>query len=537
MNEFGNKPTNADLATIGLGKVGDAYWNLEPAELIESTILSGEGVFADSGALAIETGEFTGRSPKDKFCVKDAKTENTVWWGDVNYPMDNAKFDQLHAKMCAYLQGREVYVKDAMACADPTYRLNLRVVAEKPWSALFASNMFLRPTRSELEHFTPEWHIICVPGFTSGGAIDGTRQHNFAAINFSRKMILIGGTGYTGEIKKGIFTVLNYVLPQERGVLSMHCSANIGKDGDTAVFFGLSGTGKTTLSADPGRRLIGDDEHGWSDQGVFNFEGGCYAKCIDLSAEKEPQIWDAIKFGSILENIVFDGETTAVDFTNGSKTENTRVSYPINYIDNIAVPSVGGHPTNIFFLTCDAYGVLPPISKLSPGQAMYHFISGYTAKVAGTEAGVTEPQSTFSACFGKAFLPLHPTKYADMLGEKMKQHNVRIWLVNTGWSGGAYGTGERMKLKLTRAMITAALKGELDTVEYKQHPVFGVSFPTSCPNVPAEVLDARGTWKDKSAYDATADKLAKQFNDNFAKYADGANAEILAAAPKTAVKA
>ncbi len=537
MNEFGNKPNNADLATIGLGKVGDAYWNLEPAELIESTILSGEGVFADSGALAIETGEFTGRSPKDKFCVKDTTTENTVWWGDVNYPLSTEKFDQLHAKMCAYLQGRDVFVKDAMACADPTYRLNLRVVAEKPWSALFASNMFLRPTAAELENFMPEWHIICVPGFTSGGASDGTRQHNFAAIDFTRKMILIGGTGYTGEIKKGIFTVLNYVLPQERGVLSMHCSANIGKDGDTAVFFGLSGTGKTTLSADPERRLIGDDEHGWSDQGVFNFEGGCYAKCIDLSAEKEPQIWNAIKFGSILENIVFEGDSTTVDFSNGSKTENTRVSYPIHYIDNIATPSVGGHPTNIFFLTCDAYGVLPPISKLSPGQAMYHFISGYTAKVAGTEAGVTEPQSTFSACFGKAFLPLHPTKYADMLGEKMKQHNVRIWLVNTGWSGGAYGTGERMKLKLTRAMITAALKGELDNVEYKQHPVFGVSFPTSCPNVPAEVLDARGTWKDKAAYDATADKLAKQFNDNFAKYQDGASAEILAAAPKVAVKA
>ncbi|MBL8001494.1 MAG: phosphoenolpyruvate carboxykinase (ATP) [Flavobacteriales bacterium] len=537
MNEFGNKPKNADLATIGLGRVGDAYWNLEPAELIESTILSGEGVFADSGALAIETGEFTGRSPKDKFCVKDAKTENTVWWGDVNYPLSPEKFDQLHEKMCAYLMGREVYIKDAMACADPTYRLNVRVVAEKPWSALFAGNMFLRPTHAELENYEPEWHVICVPGFLADGPKDGVRQHNFAAINFTKKMILIGGTGYTGEIKKGIFTVLNYVLPQERGVLSMHCSANIGKDGDTAVFFGLSGTGKTTLSADPERRLIGDDEHGWSDSGVFNFEGGCYAKCIDLSAEKEPQIWNAIKFGSILENIVFHGDTTTVDFADGSKTENTRVSYPIHHIDNIAVPSIGGHPKNIFFLTCDAYGVLPPISKLTPGQAMYHFISGYTAKVAGTEAGVTEPQSTFSACFGKAFLPLHPTKYADMLGENMRKHNVRVWLVNTGWSGGAYGTGERMKLKFTRAMITAALKGELDGVEYKQHPVFGVSFPTSCPHVPAEILDARGTWKDKAAYDATAEKLAKQFNDNFAKYKDGASEEILAAAPKSAVKA
>jgi phosphoenolpyruvate carboxykinase (ATP) len=537
MNEFGTKPKNADLAKIGLSKVGDAYWNLEPAELVEHAIVNGQGVFADSGALAIDTGEFTGRSPKDKFTVKDAKTEPTVWWGDVNIPLSPDKFERLHDKMVAYLMGREVYVKDTFACADPAYRMNIRVVAEYPASAMFAGNMFLRPTKAELESFEPEWHIICAPGFHADAAKDGTRQHNFAAIDFTRKMILIGGTGYTGEIKKGIFTVLNYVLPQERGVLSMHCSANIGKNGDTAVFFGLSGTGKTTLSADPDRQLIGDDEHGWSDKGVFNFEGGCYAKCIDLTQEKEPQIWDAIKFGAILENIVFEEGTTKVDFTDKSKTENTRVSYPIHHIANVAEPSVGGHPKNIFFLTCDAYGVLPPISKLSPGQAMYHFISGYTAKVAGTEAGVTEPQSTFSACFGKAFLPLHPTKYADMLGEKMKQHDVRIWLVNTGWSGGAYGTGERMKLRFTRAMISAALNGELDKVDYKEHPVFGVSFPTTCPNVPADILDPRGTWKDKAAYDATADKLAKQFNDNFAKYADGASAEILAAAPRSAVKA
>ncbi|MBL7950472.1 MAG: phosphoenolpyruvate carboxykinase (ATP) [Flavobacteriales bacterium] len=537
MNEFGHKPKNADLSKIGLGKVGDAHWNLEPAELVEEAIVSGQGVFADSGALAIDTGEFTGRSPKDKFCVKDAKTEETVWWGDVNFPFTPENFDRLHDRMSAYLMGRDVYIKDAYACADPTYKLNIRVVAEYPASAMFAGNMFLRPTKAELENFDPEWHIICAPGFHADPAKDGTRQHNFAVINFTKKMILIGGTGYTGEIKKGIFTVLNYVLPQERKVLSMHCSANIGKGGDTAVFFGLSGTGKTTLSADPERALIGDDEHGWSDKGVFNFEGGCYAKCIDLTQEKEPQIWEAIKFGAILENIVFEEGTTKVDFKDGSKTENTRVSYPIDHIPGVATPSVGGHPTNIFFLTCDAYGVLPPISKLSPGQAMYHFISGYTAKVAGTEAGVTEPQSTFSACFGKAFLPLHPTKYADMLGEKMKQHNVRVWLINTGWSGGSYGTGERMKLKLTRAMITAALRGELDSVSYNEHPVFGVSFPTNCPNVPAEVLDPRATWKDKAAYDATAEKLAKQFNDNFAKYSQGASAEILAAAPRSAVKA
>lgn len=538
MNEFGTKPKNADLAKIGLGKVGDAYWNLEPAELIEHAIVNGQGVFADSGALAIETGEFTGRSPKDKFCVKDAKTEGTVWWGDVNIPFSPEKFDLLRDKMTAYLMGRDVYVKDAYACADPSFKLNLRVVAEYPWSALFAGNMFLRPTAEELERFEPEWHIICAPGFTADPAKDGTRQHNFAVLDFTRKTILIGGTGYTGEIKKGIFTVLNYVLPQERGVLSMHCSANTGKDGDTAVFFGLSGTGKTTLSADPERKLIGDDEHGWSDQGVFNFEGGCYAKCIDLTEEKEPQIWKAIKFGALLENISFaEGSQSKVDFADGSKTENTRVSYPIEFIDNIAVPSTGGHPKNIFFLTCDAYGVLPPISKLTPGQAMYWFISGYTAKVAGTEAGVTEPKTVFSTCFGAPFLPLHPTKYADMLGEKMRKHDVRIWLVNTGWSGGAYGTGERMKLRYTRAMITAALKGELDKVAYKEHPVFGVAFPTTCPNVPAEILDPRGTWKDKGAYDKQADDLAKAFNTNFAKYKDGASAEILAAAPKSAVKA
>jgi len=537
MNEFGHKPKNADLSKIGLGNLGDIYWNLEPAELVEHAVMNGQGVFADSGAFAIDTGEFTGRSPKDKFCVKDKNTENTVWWGDVNFPISPEYFGRLRDRMSAYLMGREVFVKDTYACADPTYRMNIRVVAEFPASAMFAGNMFLRPTKAELGTFEPEWHIICATGFHADSAKDGTRQHNFAVINFTERTILIGGTGYTGEIKKGIFTVLNYVLPQERKVLSMHCSANIGKEGDTAIFFGLSGTGKTTLSADPNRRLIGDDEHGWSETGVFNFEGGCYAKCIDLSKEKEPQIWGAIKFGAILENIVFEEGSTSVDFSDGTKTENTRVSYPIEFIENVANPSVGDHPKNIFFLTCDAYGVLPPISKLTPGQAMYHFISGYTAKVAGTETGVTEPQSTFSACFGKAFLPLHPTKYADMLGSMLKQHDVRVWLVNTGWSGGAYGTGERMKLKYTRAMISAALRGELDTVEYKEHRVFGMNFPTTCPDVPAEILDARGSWKDKDAYDRTAEGLANQFIKNFDKYKEGASAEIMQAAPRAAVKA
>ncbi|MCB0795889.1 MAG: phosphoenolpyruvate carboxykinase (ATP) [Flavobacteriales bacterium] len=522
---------------MGLRELDDVYWNLEHAELIEHAIMNGQGVFADSGALAIDTGEFTGRSPKDKFCVKDALTTDTVWWGEVNIAFDEDRFEALYQKMCAYLMNRDVYVKDAMACADPTYRLNLRVVAEYPWSALFAGNMFLRPSREELESFEPEWHVINAPGFKADPEKDGTRQANFAIINFTRKMIIIGGTGYTGEIKKGIFTVLNYVLPQEKNVLSMHCSANIGEGGDTAVFFGLSGTGKTTLSADPKRQLIGDDEHGWSDKGIFNFEGGCYAKCIDLTKEKEPQIWDAIKFGALLENIVFHEGSTAVDFSDGTKTENTRVSYPIHHIANAAEPSVGGHPKNIFFLTCDAYGVLPPISRLDPGQAMYHFISGYTAKVAGTEAGVTEPKTVFSACFGAPFLPLHPGKYAEMLGERMKEHDVRVWLVNTGWSGGAYGEGERMKLRFTRAMITAALNGELDLVDYRPDPVFGVEVPISCPEVPAEILDPRNTWKDKEAYDKMAEKLAGQFNANFEKFKTGVTEEVLAAAPKAGVKA
>ncbi|MCL4281795.1 MAG: phosphoenolpyruvate carboxykinase (ATP) [Flavobacteriales bacterium] len=538
MNDLGLKPTQADLAKIGLANTGDVYWNLEPAELVEHTLVNGQGVLADSGALAVDTGEFTGRSPKDKFCVKDAKTENTVWWGDINIPMAPDTFERLRQRMAAYLMGRDLYVHDAYACADPEFRLNLRLVAEYPWSALFGNNMFLRLAKDEIEGFEPEWHIICAPGFHADPAIDGTRQHNFAAMDFTRKMILIGGTAYTGEIKKGIFSVLNYILPQDRGVLSMHCSANIGKDGDTAVFFGLSGTGKTTLSADPQRHLIGDDEHGWSAKGVFNFEGGCYAKAIDLTKEKEPEIWDAIRFGALLENINFmEGTSTKVDFSDKSKTENTRVSYPIEHIKGHAEPSRGGHPKNIFFLTCDAYGVLPPISRLDAGQAMYWFLSGYTAKVAGTEAGITEPKTVFSACFGAPFLPLHPTKYADMLGKLMKEHGVHVWLVNTGWSGGAYGTGERMKLRLTRAMVSAALQGQLDNVDYVKHPVFGVSMPTNCPEVPAEILDPRNTWKDKAAYDAQADKLATAFQTNFNKYRDNASEEIVKAEPAARVKA
>ena len=525
-----------DLRYLNIKQEKSIYYQLSPAGLIEHAILNGEGKLADSGAFAADTGEFTGRSPKDRFIVYDDITADTVWWGDINIKFTSEQFDALYTKMRTYLNGKDVFVRDAYACADPEYKMNIRVVNEASWGNMFAYNMFLRPTDSELENFTPDWHIVCIPSFKADPAVDGTRQANFAILNFTKKMIIIGGTGYTGEIKKGIFTVLNYWLPQENGVLSMHCSANVGKDDDVAIFFGLSGTGKTTLSADPDRRLIGDDEHGWTEDSVFNFEGGCYAKCVNLSAENEPQIYNAIKFGSILENIEFYPGTRKVDFANISKTENTRVSYPIDFIDNIMKPSFGGLPKNIFFLTCDAFGVLPPISKLTPGQAMYQFLSGYTAKVAGTEAGITEPQLTFSTCFGAPFMPLHPTKYAEMLGEKMTKHKVNVWLINTGWSGGAYGTGKRMKLSYTRAMITAALRGELDNVQYVAHEVFGLMTPQTCPNVPSEILNPRNTWADKTLYDTKAANLAVQFVHNFEKYAEKANAEILAAAPKVTAK-
>lgn len=533
MNEYGIKANGATLDSIGLGNVADAYWNLTPADLVEETLLRGEGMLTDNGALAIETGEFTGRSPKDKFLVKDAITKDTVWWGDVNIPFEADKFDKLYDRVTAYLAGKDVYVRDAYACADPRYRLNIRVVTEFPWSNLFANNLFLRPTTDEIMNFAPDWHIVCAPGFRANPAIDGTRQHNFAILNLTRKVILIGGTGYTGEIKKGIFTLLNYILPQEKGVLSMHCSANVGKNNDTAIFFGLSGTGKTTLSADPNRGLIGDDEHGWADDSVFNFEGGCYAKCIDLTAEKEPEIWNAIKFGALVENVDFKEGTHTVDYCSTSKTENTRVAYPINHIHNAVEPSIASAPKNIFFLTADAFGVLPPISKLTTEQAMYHFISGYTAKVAGTEMGITEPQTTFSACFGKAFLPLHPGKYAELLGKKLKANpDINVWLVNTGWTGGSYGTGSRIKLAYTRALITAALEGHLNSVEYGETPFFKLRFPKACPGVPAEILEPRNTWKDKEAFADTASKLAAQFVKNFEQYASGVTKDILEAAPR-----
>jgi phosphoenolpyruvate carboxykinase (ATP) len=534
MIEIGKKNPNASAAQVGLGNVAGIHWNASPAELIEDTLALDQGFLTENGALAVNTGEFTGRSPKDRFIVKDALTEDAVWWGDINIPFEPEKFDRLHARVCAYLTNRHIYARDSYVCADPAYKINLRIYTELPWSNLFAFNLFLRPTATEIETFEPEWTIICAPGFMADKDIDGTRQHNFVILNFTKKMVLIGGTGYTGEIKKSIFSVLNFILPYQKGVLSMHCSANIGAEGDTAVFFGLSGTGKTTLSSDPNRRLIGDDEHGWSDTGVFNFEGGCYAKTINLSAEKEPQIYNAIRFGALLENIGWVEGTRKVNYDDKSITENTRVSYPIEFVDNIVTPSVGPLPKNIFYLTADAYGVLPPISRLTPGQAMFHFISGYTAKVAGTEAGVIEPQTTFSACFGAAFMPLHPTVYAELLGKKMKENNVKVWLLNTGWSGGSYGTGSRISLKHTRNLITAALTGRLDDVEYKTHEVFGLAYPTTCPGVPDEILDARSTWADKASYDATANKLAAAFNKNFEKFSEYANDEIMAGAPKVA---
>ncbi|UOQ71137.1 phosphoenolpyruvate carboxykinase (ATP) [Hymenobacter cellulosilyticus] len=524
------------LQPLGFSQTGEVHLNLTPAELVEHALRRGEGTLTDTGALMADTGKFTGRSPKDRFVVQDANTAESVWWGDINIPFDADKFDQLHTKMVTYLADKELYVREAYAGANPDYQLKLRVVNELAWHNLFCYNMFLRPAEGADTSWLPDFTIICAPGFEADPAVDGTRQANFAILNFTKKMILIGGTGYAGEMKKGIFGVLNYLLPHEHNTLSMHCSANVGEDGDTAVFFGLSGTGKTTLSADPNRGLIGDDEHGWTpNAGIFNFEGGCYAKVIDLSREKEPQIWDAIKFGSIVENTRFIPGTHTVDYANKSVTENTRTAYPISYIDNAIEPSVADAPKNIFFLTADAFGVLPPISKLDKSHAMYHFMSGYTAKVAGTEMGITEPQTTFSACFGAVFLPLHPTKYAEMLGQKMDENpDVNVWLINTGWTGGSYGVGSRMKLGYTRAMITAALNGDLNDVTFTKHPIFGVEVPAAVSGVPSDILDPRNTWADKEAYDKTAAALADKFVNNFQKYADFANEEILAGAPKVA---
>ena len=531
MLEIGKKSKNASIADYGIN-CKTANWNLSSDNLSDIAVKLNQAQVTSSGAITIDTGEFTGRSPKDRFIVKDEITSNEIWWGDINISFDANKFDVLHKKIIQYLENKEIYVRDCFACADEKYRLSIRVINEYSWSNMFAYNMFIRPTEDEINSFNPEWTILNVPGFMAQPDVDGTRQHNFAILNFTKKIILIGGTGYTGEIKKGIFSALNFILPKYRNVLPMHCSANIGENNDTALFFGLSGTGKTTLSADPNRKLIGDDEHGWSEDNIFNFEGGCYAKCIDLTYEKEPEIFSAIKKGALLENISFIKDSNEVDYKNNSKTENTRVSYPINHIKNIVIPSIGKNPKNIFFLTCDAFGVLPPISKLNAGQAMYHFISGYTAKVAGTEAGITEPQTTFSACFGAPFMPLHPTKYAEMLGEKINKNKVNVWLINTGWSGGGYGEGSRIKLKYTRNMICAALNNNLNDIEFQSNNIFGLNIPNSCPNVPSEILNPKNTWKNKELYDEKAKKLAYAFNKNFEKFREYSNNEILAAAPK-----
>tara|TARA_R110000868_G_scaffold159432_1_gene388237 strand:- start:1714 stop:3321 length:1608 start_codon:yes stop_codon:yes gene_type:complete len=530
---------NEVAKTISLNEYGinaeNVHYQLSPDELQEITLEKGMGKVASSGTLAIDTGEFTGRSPMDRFIVKDTITEDKVWWGNINIPFDSNDFDKLYNKVTAYLSDKEIYVRDSYACADKDYKLNIRVINEYPWSNMFAYNMFLRPKNEELLDFSPEWLVINAPGFMADAKVDGTRQHNFAILNFSKKIALIGGTGYTGEIKKGIFSALNFILPVYKNTLPMHCSANIGKDGDTAIFFGLSGTGKTTLSADPNRKLIGDDEHGWTKENtVFNFEGGCYAKVINLSAENEPEIYGAIKKGALLENVVLDSNGI-VDFENTSITQNTRVSYPIDHISNIQKPSIGENPKNIFFLTADAFGVLPPISKLTPSQAAYHFISGYTAKVAGTEAGVVEPTPNFSACFGAPFMPLHPTKYAEMLSAKMKEAGVNVWLVNTGWTGGPYGIGTRMKLKYTRAMITAALNGDLGLYSYDKyhiHSVFGVAQPRECPGVPTTVLSPRATWNNDEKYYTTAFKLSNAFRENFKKFETYANEEIRRGGPQ-----
>lgn len=540
MQEIGLKNPLANIEEIGLKNPKNVYWNLTPEELVEHSLCKGMGQLADSGALVVSTGEFTGRSPDDRFIVKDSITASKVNWGKVNIPFDSRKFDALWRKCCNYLKKKDVYVRDvrANASANPDYQLNIRIVTEYPWSNQFANNMLLRPDREELLHFDPRWTLLCVPGFKADPEKDGTRQHNFAILNVKKRRLLIGGTGYTGEIKKGIFSVINFLLPiRGKDALPMHCSANVGKEGDIALFFGLSGTGKTTLSADPNRPLIGDDEHAWATREVFNFEGGCYAKTIDLTEEKEPDIFHAIRHGAILENVKFFEGTRTVDYSDRSVTENTRVSYPIYHIPNAVSPSrATGDPQNIFFLTCDAYGILPPISRLTPEQAMYYFISGYTARVAGTEIGILEPKSTFSACFGAPFLPLHPAKYADLLGKKLRMSKAKAWLVNTGWSGGPYGIGSRIKLSYTRAMITAALEGYLNGVNYETHEIFGLSYPVHCPDVPQGILNPRDTWENKNEYDKKANQLANEFVKNFEKYADQASAEIMAAAPRILAK-
>ncbi len=525
------------LEYLGIRNVKKVHWNLCSPKLYEQATKRGEGVMSHLGPLVIvrppQSLISTGRAPNDKFIVKDDLTKDTINWGDVNIAFDPEKFDYIFERVKAYMQDRELFVQDVYAGADPKYRLAVRVISEYAWQSLFARNLLIRVRdRSLLPDFTPEFTVIAMPKFLANPHLDGIHSETFILVNFSQKLVLIGGTYYGGEIKKSVFTALNYILPQ-KNVLSMHCSANVGEKGDTALLFGLSGTGKTTLSADSRRALIGDDEHGWSDDGIFNFEGGCYAKVIRLSKEAEPEIYETTrKFGTILENVVCDEETRLVDLSDDSITENTRAAYPLTHLDNIVREGIGDHPKNIIFLTADAFGVLPPISKLTLDQATYHFLSGYTAKVAGTEAGVTEPKATFSTCFGAPFMPLHPSEYAKLLARKIEKHHARCWLINTGWTGGPYGVGQRISIKYTRALLNAALDGRLEEVEYAEDPFFSLQVPTACPDVPADILMPRNTWQDKSAYDAKARHLANLFTENFKKYIDFVSQQVVSAGPK-----
>lgn len=521
-----------NLEYLGIKNVNNIYWNLPTASLYEQVIRRREGLMAHLGPLIVRTGSITGRSPNDKFIVKEPSTEDKINWGKINRPIDGHKFELVWHRILAYLQGNDIFVQDCYVGAEEKYRVPVRVITEYAWHSQFTRNMFIRiRDKDKLSGFTPEYTIIDLPKFHAVPTLDGTNSEAFILVNFGKKLILIGGTSYAGEIKKSAFSLMNFLLPQKK-VLSMHCSANVGEKGDTALFFGLSGTGKTTLSADPKRALIGDDEHAWSDDGIFNFEGGCYAKVIRLSKEAEPQIFETTrKFGTILENVQIDSYTRIPDLDDDTFTENTRAAYPITHLDNIVTDGKGKHPSNIIFLTADAFGVLPPISKLTPAQASYQFLLGYTAKVAGTERGVTEPQATFSTCFGAPFMPLHPSEYAKLLEQKIKEHNVDCWLVNTGWTGGPYGIGHRISIKHTRALLNAALDGKLNDVTYVQDPVFGLYVPESCPDVPQEVLMPKNTWEDKEAYDKKALELAQRFRDNFRQYKDFVADEVKNAGP------
>jgi phosphoenolpyruvate carboxykinase (ATP) len=521
------------LEAHGIENVARVYWNLSVPALCEEAVRRREGLMAEGGPLVCRTGQHTGRSPNDKFIVQESSSEAHVWWGKVNRPIEATHFDELHGQLVRYLEGKELFVQDCFAGADPDYRLPIRVITENAWHSLFARHMFIRGENHErLRHAQPGFTVIDAPGFHASPGRHGTNSEVFILVHLGRRVVLIGGTSYAGEIKKSIFTVMNYLLPL-RDVLSMHCSANVGPSGDVALFFGLSGTGKTTLSSDPERRLIGDDEHGWSDKGVFNIEGGCYAKMIRLSATAEPQIYSTTRrFGTVLENVRMDAVSRRLDLDDESLTENTRGAYPLDFIDNAEPSGQAGHPRNIIMLTADAFGVLPPIARLTPAGAMYHFLSGYTAKVAGTEKGVTEPKATFSTCFGAPFMVLHPTVYARFLGERIARHEARVWLVNTGWTGGPYGVGSRMEIAHTRAMIYAALAGALDSVPYERDRTFNLEVPTRCPGVPEEVLKPRGTWKDGAAYDAQAGRLAGMFVDNFKTFDAEASRDVKAAGPK-----